>query len=119
MNCADGLEELSKVLKVLGKRAYEYLDGEANIHHHLALLQECGGEEIEFIKNTVCKCAVEGDVYTPETIGTHLQNDYLMVMNIFSFYISANYKEFFTEGLQELKLKKEAESQKPVKTDEA
>ncbi len=108
LNCMDGLEELSKLLTVTGKVAYDYLNGEANIHHHLALIQSCSQEDIQYIKTVVCKCAIEGKMHKPDTVGFFLQNDYTTLLEVFAFYMSANYKEFFTEGLQELASKKEA-----------
>ena len=107
LNCTDGLGELSKLLKVTGKLAYEYLNGEANIHHHLALLQEATPEDLEYIKNTVCKCAIEGKKYTPDTVGFYAQNNYLLLMEVFAFFMKANFKEFFIEGLKELASKNE------------
>jgi hypothetical protein len=108
LNCMDGLEELSKLLAVTGTVAYDYLHGEANIHHHLALIQKCTPEDIEYIKTIVCKCAIEGKLHKPDTVGFFLQNDYTTLLEVFAFYMSANYKEFFIEGLQELESKKEA-----------
>ncbi len=113
MNCTDGIDEMSKLLRVMGNVAYDYLRGESNIHHHLALIQACTPEDIEYIKSVVCKCSIEGKKYTPDTVGFYMQNEYLLLMEVFAFYVSANYKEFFTEGLQEL------ESKNKAKADEA
>jgi hypothetical protein len=107
-NCMDGINELSKLLTVTGKVSYDYLSGESNIHHHLALIQSCAAEDIEYIKSIVCKCAIEGKMHKVETVGLFMQNNYLLLVEVFAFYISANYKEFFTEGLQEIESKKEA-----------
>ena len=109
MNCMDGVEEMSKLLRVMGKVAYDYLSGDASIHHHLALIQSCTPEDIEYIKSVVCKCHIEGKKYTPYTLGFHIQNDYLLLMEVFAFYVTANYKEFFTEGLLELESKTKAD----------